>query len=694
MNNPTCSEQQRLLFRPTGRIALAIGLLISVPAFAAEPEPSTFFVPGNLVVTVEGNGVAGAESGPYTDNQAAPLTLFQFQANSTNPTTAPAAFVNSLVLPQNASGANFPVSGEYGSSSEGTLQLSGLGQYLTLGGYGINAATYNSSPLTYTSYVDYSKATALGQSGSLTGQTYTPVPRVVALIDANGNVNSSTALYNVFNQNNIRSAFTANGSSVYVSGQGSNATENGTSKGASSLDNTGGVFYSAIGGINTSPTSITGNDAGSGESQETNDVQIFSNALYVSADSKEGSGNNRDFIGTLGTPPSTTLYVPSTADPYSTGPSMLKGFGNNGGTGRVQLTGAQSNGFTPTGSYTNLSPQNYFFASSSVLYVADGGSPKNDSASNEAPSPYSLCGAGGLQKWVLVGSTWTWRYTLYQGLNLTQNNNTGCSTNTSGTTGLYGLTGYVNDGVAYLFATNYTIADLDQTYLYGISDTLTTSTNPGTSFTLLATAPSDSNFKGVSFAPSIPAGSVEVTTSPSGLAFTSSGSGCAAGSYTSPVTLLWTSGSSCTLSVTSPQTSAGVQYAFTQWGDGTTTTTDMVTAPATSAIYTATFVPNVTSSVSVTSTGFSYNKIKKQGIATFTVTNSSAATISGPVQLVLSLPSGVTAVNETGTFQGNPYWTATAESLAPGASAQVSVTLGYASGPAFTVTDTVYSGSL
>jgi hypothetical protein len=146
--------------------------------------------------------------------------------------------------------------------------------------------------------------------------------------------------------------------------------------------------------------------------------------------------------------------------------------------------------------------------------------------------------------------------------------------------------------------------------------------------------------------------------------------------------------------VTSPQTNAGIQYAFTQWGDGTTTTTDAVTAPTTSAIYTATFVPNVTSLVSVTSTGFSYNKIKKQGIATFTVTNSSAATISGPVQVVLSLPAGVTAVNETGTFQGNPYWTVSAESLAPGASVQVSVTLGYASGAAFTVTDTVYSGSL
>ena len=57
----------------------------------------------------------GAASGPYTDNQAAPLTLFQF--------TTSGVYAGSLVLPPTSSGANFPLSGEYGSSSEGELQL-------------------------------------------------------------------------------------------------------------------------------------------------------------------------------------------------------------------------------------------------------------------------------------------------------------------------------------------------------------------------------------------------------------------------------------------------------------------------------------------------------------------------------------------------------------------------------------------
>jgi Big-like domain-containing protein/BACON domain-containing protein len=103
---------------------------------------------------------------------------------------------------------------------------------------------------------------------------------------------------------------------------------------------------------------------------------------------------------------------------------------------------------------------------------------------------------------------------------------------------------------------------------------------------------------------------------------------------------------------------------------------------------------NVSSSVSVTSTGLSYNKIKQQGTETVTVKNTSAQSISGPVELVLGLSAGVTAVNNTGTFNGNPYWTVTAGSIAPGASAQVTVTLGYASGTTVSTSSSVYSGSL
>ncbi|HSY27898.1 MAG TPA: hypothetical protein VK832_10375, partial [Burkholderiaceae bacterium] len=319
-------------------LALASALLGSTPAFAGP-----FFIPGNLVVSVEGNGVEGASSGPYTDNQAAPLSLFQY---STSGTTS-ASYVNSMVLPQTSSGSNSAISGEYGSSSEGSLQLSGNGQYLTIMGYGVNAAAFNANP---GSYSPSSTNTALGQSGSMTGQSYTAVSRVVGLIDANGNVNTSTALYNIFNGNNPRSAYTANGSTIYVSGQGTKG------------DNTGGVFVTQLG--SNSATSITGNDGGAGSSQDTRDVQIYNGTLYVSSDSKAGS-TNRSYIGTLG-----TAGTPPTAVANgSNGPTELAGFGNAGGTGKLTVTAANTNGINTIGSIVNLSPEDFFFANASTLYV-------------------------------------------------------------------------------------------------------------------------------------------------------------------------------------------------------------------------------------------------------------------------------------------------------------------------------------
>ena len=109
-------------------------LICRFPAGRSRPS-ATVLIPGNLVVSVEGNGVMGAASGPYTDNQAAPLSLFDFAQNGTSSAT----YQGALVLPQTASGANSAISGEYGSSSEGILQLSGNGKYLTIMGYGVNA---------------------------------------------------------------------------------------------------------------------------------------------------------------------------------------------------------------------------------------------------------------------------------------------------------------------------------------------------------------------------------------------------------------------------------------------------------------------------------------------------------------------------------------------------------------------------
>jgi hypothetical protein len=492
---PQYKEKYPAVARHTGKIALAIASLLSASALA---QQTPVFTPGNLVVAVEGCGVyagtctavpngngtgsSNSSSTGYGDNQAAPLTLFQYSAMGTKSVM----YVNSFVLPQTASGANVPVSGEYGSSSEGTLQLSGSGRYLTIMGYGVNAASFNANPPMFGA----APSNALGQSGSLTGQSYTAVPRVVALIDSNGNVNSSTAIFNIFNTNNPRSIYTLDGTTAYVSGQGTGS------------DATGGVFFTSLGAPNTTPTPITGLDTtGNTISQDTRQVQIYNNTLVVSVDTKGGSNSARSYIGTLGTagiPPTTTVG----------GPIMLNSFGNSGGTGKETITtGADSNGNNlNAGLQINLSPQNYFFANASTLYVADTGNAKNNSAN-------STLGNGGLEKWInskADGSgSWNLAYTLYKGLGLVAN------TSASGTTGLYGLAATVSNGMVQLYATNSTVLDLDTTYLYGITDTLsftTASQAADESFTVLDTAPADSNFKGVSFAPTVPAKTTPVIT--------------------------------------------------------------------------------------------------------------------------------------------------------------------------------------
>jgi hypothetical protein len=101
---------------------------------------------------------------------------------------------------------------------------------------------------------------------------------------------------------------------------------------------------------------------------------------------------------------------------------------------------------------------------------------------------------------------------------------------------------------------------------------------------------------------------------------------------------------------------------------------------------------DVTGSVSITSGGLVYNRAAKTGTETIKVTNTTGATISGPLELLLVISNpAVTAKNASGLFNGNPYWT-TAGSLAPGASVSFTVTFNYALGTSFSTTPSFYQG--
>jgi hypothetical protein len=189
-----------------------------------------------------------------------------------------------------------------------------------------------------------------------------------------------------------------------------------------------------------------------------------------------------------------TTHIVPPASPLSSG-------GNNGS---INLTAALANGVNNAriGSFVYLSPEQFFFASPDVLYVADSGQPKNGNANKAA------LGEGGLQKWVLTDGVWTLDYDLYNGLDLVNNANANSDDPTApGVTGLLGLTGKVVDGQVELFATSYGLNELSPSYLYEITDSLAYTTAMEASsetFTTLYSAPDDVSIRGVAFAPAAP----------------------------------------------------------------------------------------------------------------------------------------------------------------------------------------------
>lgn len=145
-------------------------------------------------------------------------------------------------------------------------------------------------------------------------------------------------------------------------------------------------------------------------------------------------------------------------------------------------------------------------------------------------------------------------------------------------------------------------------------------------------------------------------------------------------------GDSCNINVVFKPTASGPR-------NGTLTVTTNTAAGSYSANLNGTGgAMNVTGSVSVKASGLVYNRVSKTGTETITVTNTSGATIAGPLELALAINNGgVTAANAAGTYQGSPYWMS-GNGLAPGASATFTVTFSYPLGTTFTTTSTIYSG--
>ena len=451
-----------------------LSLLLSAIALLAGAASASaqLLTAGDLIVSTYGS-LTGTN---VNVDGATPITLLEYSL----PTATSASLVLTDQLPTTGVGANVGIQGEDGSSSEGTIQLSGNGEYLTIGGYdgneanmGIGAATNTAKGTSFTVGTTYS-----GTSVALAQSSDSDVARVVATIDSAGDVNTSTAYGdNTYNTNNPRGVYSQDGVNFYLSGQGSGAKVGGV------YTDQGGIYTTTFGNNTTAggaaPTAIL-------TVASTRDVLEYNNNLYYSAD--QNSSNKGNLTGIF-----EYSGTPTTSQGSNTGTRVT------GSSGAIYAGG----GFTGTGTKTTVafSPEGFAFANPDTLYVADTGDPKAGGT-----------GDGGIQKWTLTESgTWTLDYTLTSSNFLAANVAT--QTGETGETGFEALTLQVVGSNVDIYGVSYTVGpDGQGNGLYGVVDSLSNldpTVAEGETVTELEISPgidgstANYNFKGVAFAPTV-----------------------------------------------------------------------------------------------------------------------------------------------------------------------------------------------
>lgn len=222
---------------------------IVVTSLLAATVQGSPFTQGDLVVVTVGTGTSLTAI-------ATPAALYEY--------TTAGGLVQQINLPTAVSGANGSLLLTGNATSEGFLQISANGNYLTMAGY----------------------STTVGLATPSTS-TAAAANRVVGVIDMNGNINTTTILTSSYNSSNIRGAVSTDGINLWTSGNG------GSGQGA-----TAGIQYTTLG----SSTSTLINPTTSNDRV----VNIFNGQLYASSGSSPWLG-----VATLGTGlPTTTQVAP------------------------------------------------------------------------------------------------------------------------------------------------------------------------------------------------------------------------------------------------------------------------------------------------------------------------------------------------------------------------------------------------
>ncbi|GEM_PF-2371951 len=298
-------------------VLLMLLVMVANTLFAQGP-----FTEGNLVLYRHNIGGSGGNKDPNNNgNQAIQIFLDEYKMSADGNSLE---FVQTVPLPIAADGTNNPVTCVGWTAAEGYMTRSYDGRYLIIPGYGVTPGTVAAS------------------------QSSISVPRVVARIDYQANINSTLKLTNIFSGVNYRAATSYDGVDVWLSGAATSADYRGP-------------YYASIG--------QSGNDAiNLGTAiQGSQCIKIFDNQLYTTV--------------------STRLYQIGTGLPKST------------------INNSSYKAVTPI--YT---AQNPLSLSGAVdFYMADLSGGKVLYISTTTASSAGNGGfAAGIHKWSLVGDDWVY----------------------------------------------------------------------------------------------------------------------------------------------------------------------------------------------------------------------------------------------------------------------------------------------
>lgn len=512
---------------------------------SADATPRTGFTPGDLVVsrlhytgsagmivpgqTVFPTGITAIADGSFAhvwDNVTvdgnfgvtAPIFLDQLDPSGRT--------VASSAVPTGTPGSNSRghdvLTGSFSSKSEGALNLSTDGSKLTFMGY---VAAPN----------------AIDVSNSNTPGVYDPtnpdaqsVYRAVGEVDGKGKYRVTET--NAYSGDNGRAAILDNSTKRYYTAGNSN-NGSGTSipgliygTGAQLVTPAGTPEVAQKPGQPTplggfSVTQLPGTTKADKLGKDTNfaAVAIHDGVVYYTKGSGSNGVDTVYFVDTTGTAcpsgvglPAAGATTPSTAAPHGpvTGAPVnnmciLKGF----------PTGRAKSITTPeVGDVSNSTALGaMWFANDTTVYVADGGN-GDDSYTNGLYTGAVKQNLAGIQKWSLVDGTWTYDYTLQNGLGLGKPYSArGLPTGINAATGLpwtpavdgvRNITGRVNkDGSVTLYGVTSTVGGVTDSAaspnkVVTVTDRLDASREPnGQTYRVLQSASAGDVYRGTAFAP-------------------------------------------------------------------------------------------------------------------------------------------------------------------------------------------------